>query len=309
MNNHYETARVLLQSGDPALAEKEVRAALSQDPNDALSHCLLALCLDRLNRLDEATNEAKRAVELAPDLAFAQRAYSVALVRNGAQLDLALKAIQEAVRLDPTEPSYRNWLATINRILDQRQGATQTPSDAHDVVPSRSSNVARAFVRHLAFHGVVALIVAATILFVLSGLDPRVVVLFAVPPAFAAVFIRAGSATQRTIAWAFLAMIGIGSVIAHLPMLFPNLGGINPQLANWGDRMLTWYAAVYILWFIGVLPVYAFCSNLAAHKQGRPAWLSPFTCCLGLLTTALVWTGMAVAAPIILKELGFLPLM
>src|SRR6266851_3955007 len=104
--------------------------------------------------------------------------------------------------------------------------------------------------RHLAGHGIIVLMVAVAFLVLLRGLNVGIILLFVLPPLFAMLHTRPTfSAATRWVAWAFLGAVGLGSLIAPFPQLFPKLGGVAQQLAPWQDRMLAWYTAVYLLWF------------------------------------------------------------
>lgn len=160
--------------------------------------------------------------------------------------------------------------------------------------------------RQFAWAGVKALVVAALSLALLRGVDPGFLILFGLPPCFAAVY-TGFSATrgERSVAWAFLGLIGIGACVAQFPALLPNMGGVDRRLDPENDRMLTWYAAVYLVFFTGVLPTFLFIRALRKHRAGEPAPFSRFTCYLGLFTAGLLWLGM----PGVLALLGFWPLM
>jgi hypothetical protein len=111
------------------------------------------------------------------------------------------------------------------------------------------------------------------------------------------------SRATRIVAWTFLGMIALGSFVAYIPWLFPNLDG-GWQLAPWQNRTLSWYCGVYFLWLVGVLPIYAFGSSLRAHREGRHAAFSRPTCYLGLFTCALMLIGL----PGLFVVLGFWPI-
>ena len=163
-----------------------------------------------------------------------------------------------------------------------------------------------AFQRRLAWAGVKALIMAALNLALLRGVDRGFLILFGLPPCFAAAH-TGFSATrgERRVAWAFLVAIGVGAFVSQLPALLPKLGGVDRRLAPEHDRMLTWYAAVYLVFLTGVLPAFLFIRALRKHRVGEPAGFSRFTCYLGLFTVGLMWLGM----PGVLALLGFWPLM
>jgi Na+-driven multidrug efflux pump len=156
----------------------------------------------------------------------------------------------------------------------------------------------------MAMHGIVALLVAVAALILLRGVDARIVLLFGLPPTLAALYTGARSSRgTRRIAWAFLGAIGLGSLIAPLPQLFPKLGGFA-QLPPEQNRMLTWYVGVYAVWLAVVLPVHVFVGGLRAHGRGEPALLSEFTCSLGLVAVVLF----SLVMPGVLALLGFWPI-
>jgi hypothetical protein len=169
----------------------------------------------------------------------------------------------------------------------------------------RPFNIVEGVLSQLAHHGVVALVVAVGSLVLLRGLDLGMILLFGLPPVVAGLFTRPRfSRGTRGVAWSFLGAVGIGAVLAQFPQLLPHLGGFDPRLAPWQDRMLTWYAGVYIVWLVLVLPAKFFLGELNAHKRGEAVHVSPFTCYLGLVTLALGSMGV----PAVLVLLGFWPL-
>lgn len=90
----------LLELGRTADAEREFRAALAENPNDANAHALLSGCLVERKEFDEATREAEAAVGLGPD--DPRSHYALARVWHDRNYDdRALKSIGEAIRLDP----------------------------------------------------------------------------------------------------------------------------------------------------------------------------------------------------------------
>ena len=98
-------------------------------------------------------------------------------------------------------------------------------------LPERRSMAFERLVRHLAWHGVLALSVAVAYLVLLRGLELRIILLFGLPPTYAAFFTSARfSRGTRRVAWAFLAAVGVGALVAHFPTLFPKLRGFAGQL-------------------------------------------------------------------------------
>jgi hypothetical protein len=179
-----------------------------------------------------------------------------------------------------------------------------TPDGSDEAIPKRHSPAIARLARHLAWHGVGALAVAVAYLVLLRGLELRIIVMFGIPPTCAVLFTAARfpRATRR-VAWAFLTAVGIGALVAPFPILFPRLRGFEGQLPPWQDRMLTWYACVYIIWGVIVLPLYGFCGSLRAHRLGQPARLSRPTCYLGIFTVTLF----CLALPGLFVLVGFWP--
>lgn len=105
---------LLAEQGRYELAEREYRRALADEPDDALSHALLALALaDQGGRDAEALAEARAAVALEPDLAFAH--YAEARVHMEAErIDAAERAAATAVRMDPEHPRNFMVLAAVH---------------------------------------------------------------------------------------------------------------------------------------------------------------------------------------------------
>jgi tetratricopeptide (TPR) repeat protein len=108
----FDRAMILFRQGRYDLAEKELRSALSGDPNDPIGHAFLALCLVERGDHVEATREAFEAIRLAPDLDLAHFAMAVAMYHRNRPED-AERAIAEAIRLDPTDADYHSLQAAI----------------------------------------------------------------------------------------------------------------------------------------------------------------------------------------------------
>ena len=111
-NPRFQRAVILQQQRRYADAAAEFRQLLAAEPNDALVHALLALCLIEKGDLKEATAEAQQAVGFAPDLPVAHFAMGYGLLKRS-WLEEAKAAAQEAVRLDAFEPDYFALLAAI----------------------------------------------------------------------------------------------------------------------------------------------------------------------------------------------------
>jgi tetratricopeptide (TPR) repeat protein len=112
MPARFDRAMLLFRQSRYDLAERELRSALADDPNDPLGHAFLALCLVERDDHTEATREAFEAIRLEPDLDLAHFAMGVAMLRRN-RLDDADRAVEEAIRLDPTDPDYYSLQASI----------------------------------------------------------------------------------------------------------------------------------------------------------------------------------------------------
>ncbi len=111
--NHFERARFLIQARHYPEAEGELRQTLALNPQYALAHSLLAICLSEQaaqkkkydhpqsrRMLDEALNEARQGVHLAPEQSYPHYALAVAYT-NDNRPHQAITAVNEALRLEP----------------------------------------------------------------------------------------------------------------------------------------------------------------------------------------------------------------
>jgi tetratricopeptide (TPR) repeat protein len=95
-----ERGSLLYQTGRHELAEQEFRAALGQDPSDALAHAMLGLCMSKRKEYAEATNEVGQAIRLRPDWHFGYAAMAQ-VMRDRDRPKEALTAINQAIQYDP----------------------------------------------------------------------------------------------------------------------------------------------------------------------------------------------------------------
>jgi Flp pilus assembly protein TadD len=70
VSRHVEAARGLIAAGRTDLAERELRTALAQHPDDGAAHTLLSLCLTNEGRHDHALEASTAALRLLPDNSF-----------------------------------------------------------------------------------------------------------------------------------------------------------------------------------------------------------------------------------------------
>jgi tetratricopeptide (TPR) repeat protein len=120
MTANLSRAHLLFEQGRYPMAAEEAGRQLALNPDDPLPHCLLALCLSKMERHGDAIREAQTAVHLAPD--FPNGYYVLASVLDDVgRLREAEAAAREALRLDPDDADYYALLASIR--VQQRQWA------------------------------------------------------------------------------------------------------------------------------------------------------------------------------------------
>jgi tetratricopeptide (TPR) repeat protein len=110
MTNSINRAVLLLQQSRFAMAEQELRRALTEDPHDARAHAMLGVTLTHLDKLDDAQAEAEQAIALAPDWPYCHFCRSIVLGQRR-QFGEAEASAREAIRLDPEDADYYGRLA------------------------------------------------------------------------------------------------------------------------------------------------------------------------------------------------------
>jgi tetratricopeptide (TPR) repeat protein len=107
-----ERGTLLFQTGRYAEAEQQYRAALVAEPDNALGHAMVALCLLQSKTFADAEAEARQAVALRPDWYLG---YSVlaSVLSDREQLKPAAESITKAIELNPFEPHLQSTLAFI----------------------------------------------------------------------------------------------------------------------------------------------------------------------------------------------------
>ena len=111
MSPALERARLLLAQSRFELAEKFLREALAEEPDNFLAHAWLAICFLNTDRDAEAEAEAREAVHLGPDQSYAHYVHGLALLARR-RFPEAREAAEEAMRLDPEDPDT-HWLQGI----------------------------------------------------------------------------------------------------------------------------------------------------------------------------------------------------
>ncbi len=112
-SQHTERARILLGQARYEMAERELREAASQNPDDPLVHALLAIALTHQEgKRDAALYEGRMAVHLAPDFPYAH--YVLAHVYSDQnKLREAEAAVREAIRLNADDADYYALLSSV----------------------------------------------------------------------------------------------------------------------------------------------------------------------------------------------------
>ena len=120
-------------------------------------------------------------------------------------------------------------------------------------------------------------------LLLLRKFNPGVLVLFLLPPTVAAVSWKTGRlSSTRVLGAGFLLLLLIGDAIAPFHGVLSRMNCF-PELPLTGNRVLSWYGAVYLLYAIVILPPPLFIRPLIQRKCGEEPYFSWPTCCLGLL--------------------------
>ncbi|MBN2296576.1 MAG: tetratricopeptide repeat protein [Pirellulales bacterium] len=100
MNDQLLRAQFLLEQSKWEPAEAELRRVLTEYPQLAQAHSLLALCLSHKEEYKDATSEAQEAIHLAPDDWFGHYTMANVLYQRNRKKE-ARAAVEEAVRLNP----------------------------------------------------------------------------------------------------------------------------------------------------------------------------------------------------------------
>ncbi|AFY95679.1 tetratricopeptide repeat protein [Chamaesiphon minutus] len=105
MDKTLDRAWILMGSNRFERSEQEIRKHLSENPDDARAHTMLAMCLFDLSRHDEAIESAKKAIELVPENPYPYWVLGFLYIRLQ-QLDPAEEYLSEAIELNPECPDF-----------------------------------------------------------------------------------------------------------------------------------------------------------------------------------------------------------
>lgn len=146
-------AALLLEHNRPAEAEKELRAHLSQAPQDLRALLLLSHSLTAQNKDKEAVEVAKQAVATAPDLDTAHYHLAKAYLGKG-ELTSARNSVEQAIALDPSDANNYGLLALILHHANEHEGALRAAEQGLALDPEHLGcmNVRSAELTHLKRH-------------------------------------------------------------------------------------------------------------------------------------------------------------
>jgi tetratricopeptide (TPR) repeat protein len=130
MPGYAEKGLLLLQLGHYSRAESELAKGLTEAPDSALLHAILALCRSMQNKHGPAVADANSAIVLDPDMAYAHYALAYCLYRAD-KTGAAMAAITEALRLDSEDADF--WALKSNIHLELAPGLVAGKS-LHDAL-------------------------------------------------------------------------------------------------------------------------------------------------------------------------------
>ncbi len=139
---HVQRAILLLQTQRYADAEKELRAAISEEPDTGQPYALLALCLfdGGSGSPEESFRLASRAIALEPENSFAHYALSYVCLRRK-EYDAADTAIMKAIELDQYDADYYGLRGAIFLARNRREEARQAFREALAIDPNHHQSL------------------------------------------------------------------------------------------------------------------------------------------------------------------------
>ena len=115
-------AQLLLQQDRYDAAEAELRGALADDPDNGDAHTLMAVCLAKAGKRQDAHAALDEAIRLRPDWAYPHFVRGH-LLSDAGELEPARAAAAEALRLDPTDADAPALLAQIDALDNKWEAA------------------------------------------------------------------------------------------------------------------------------------------------------------------------------------------
>ena len=129
---------------DWAGAESEYKRALMLNPSDVIAHMWYADLLSKIDRYDEAVDEARRARQLDPISVSSDTILGMVLYRAG-RYDDAIEACRRALELDPRHASALWFMALAH---EQKGDLPQAISELTTAVSLSSAPLYRALLGH-----------------------------------------------------------------------------------------------------------------------------------------------------------------
>lgn len=120
MSAHFDRGMALIEHSRLDQAVEEFKQALVEDPNDGMTHAMLALCFHDLNKLNEAEFHAAQAIHLDPEEGLPHHAYAAVLLKRN-RIHEAMRACDEALRIDPENAAFWAMRATLFANLERWQ--------------------------------------------------------------------------------------------------------------------------------------------------------------------------------------------
>jgi tetratricopeptide (TPR) repeat protein len=142
MNPQVQRAQLLIQQSRFDLAERELRGSLAGDPEDWLSHAMLAFALLRQGKAAAAMEEARAAIGYQPDAPYAHYVLALACLESDKRKE-ARAAARQAKELDPEDPDFHSLLGWMDLEEKRWQDALENAEKGLSLDPEhvQSANV------------------------------------------------------------------------------------------------------------------------------------------------------------------------
>lgn len=143
IENAFIHADALHRAGNYSGAIEPLRDVLTEDPEHAEAHQILANCLLQQRRITSAAYEAKMAVTLEP-LNSDHRVILALVLNTQRKVKAAIEELEIAVELSPNNPSAYLLLSQIHRLSGQSKKAQKNLARAFELSPNDFDIIAEA---------------------------------------------------------------------------------------------------------------------------------------------------------------------
>lgn len=140
MDHHFERGRLLLSQNRFQEAEKELKQALNQQPNNPYAMALLAECYIETSRYPEALQLAQTAVGIEPEIPFLYYSLARAYFFNK-QMNKSREAIRGGLQLRPNDADFFLLGANIEYYEEKWQAALDLTEKGLELDPESVSLV------------------------------------------------------------------------------------------------------------------------------------------------------------------------